>query len=401
MHEWFLNMPEEQATFFARLAIGVVVALGAIIGSFLNVCIYRIPLEQSVSTPRSHCFGCGKIIPWYHNIPIFSWLILRGKCAYCKSRISVRYLIVEVITAILFLLVFQMWGNSTLFGLNKLQLPELIPFYWLFVASTVVNVMIDIDHRILLDRISLGGTLITFVVAGFFPLIFNESAWYMGIGMSMLGAGVGFALGFSIAYLGERVFLQDAFGFGDVKWLMLFGALFGWQGVLIIMMLAAFLGLAMGIFTMAVSHRKNAHESGEQRAESGDGSRSDTSAVVNTSDTPVDAPTNNSPSSMDGTSPNRQELRSPPSALNSSEAAEPLAIPFGPALGLAALLWLFWSEAIMNGATALQHFIANHRQGVALIFLPLFLLTSTWLLLRIRAIRKAIREEELEEIKEV
>ncbi len=341
MHEWFLNMPEEQATFFARLAIGVVIALGAIIGSFLNVCIYRIPLEQSVSRPRSHCFGCGKLIPWYHNIPIFSWLILRGKCAYCKSRISVRYLVVEALTAILFLLVFQMWGNASLFSLDKLQLPELIPFYWLFVASTVVNIMIDIDHRILLDRISLGGTLITFVVAGIFPLMLNESTWYMGVGISMLGAGAGFGLGFAIAYLGERVFLQDAFGFGDVKWLMLFGAIFGWKGVFVIMMLAAFIGLAMGLLTMAINRYK---KSGERSAESG----------------------------------------------------EPIAIPFGPALGLSALLWLFWSEAIIESAFALQIMIANHRQTVALLFIPLFLLTTLWLLLRIRAIRKAIREEESE-----
>ncbi len=340
MYEWLHGLPEAQATFYARVALGFVLALGAVIGSFLNVCIYRIPLEQSVSRPRSHCFGCGKIIPWYHNIPILSWLILRGKCAYCKSRISVRYLVVEALTAILFLLVFQMWSNPTLFALNKLQLPELLPFYWLFVASTVVNVMIDIDHRILLDRISLGGTLITLVVAGFFPLMHNESSWFMGVGMSMLGAAVGFVLGFAIAYFGERIFLQDAFGFGDVKWLMLFGALFGWQGVLVILMLAAFVGLAMGLCAMAFNRKK--HE-----------------------------------------------------PLNAEDDADaPTAIPFGPALGISAVLWLFWSNALLEGWVALQGFIATHRSSVGMVFIPLFLLTSGWLLLRIRAIRKAIREEE-------
>ena len=154
MADFLIGLSEEDATFLARVMIGFVGCLGAIIGSFLNVCIYRIPMELSVSRPRSHCFSCGKTIPWYHNIPVLTWFILRGKCSNCKAPISFRYPAIEALTAILFLAVFQMWGNPALFGLNPLSVPELIPFFWLFVASTVVNVMIDIDHRILLDRIS-------------------------------------------------------------------------------------------------------------------------------------------------------------------------------------------------------------------------------------------------------
>ena len=247
MAEWLIGMPEEQATWLARVAIAFVLGLGAIIGSFLNVCIYRIPLGQSVSVPRSHCFGCGRTIPWYLNIPVLSWFILRGKCAYCKSEISVRYPAVEALTAVLFLLVFQMWGNPSLFALRRLQIPELIPFYWLFVASTVVNVMIDFDHRILLDRISLGGTLLTLAASAAFPAMQGQTTLWAGLGHAILGAAVGFGTGFAVAWLGERIFLQDAFGFGDVKWMMLFGALFGWRGFFYILLLAALAGLLMGL----------------------------------------------------------------------------------------------------------------------------------------------------------
>ncbi len=345
MNEWLMALPEEVATFYARVAITFVLLLGAIIGSFLNVCIYRIPLEQSVSRPRSHCFSCGKIIPWYYNIPLLSWLMLRGRCAYCKAPISVRYFIVEALTAILFLLVFQMWGNPTLFGLNKLQLPELLPFYWLFVASTVVNVMIDIDHRILLDRISIGGTLLTLAVSAFFPMMQGATVWYAALATSFGGAVAGFALGFAIAWLGQRVFLQDAFGFGDVKWLMLFGALFGWSGCLAILILAAFVGLALGGLTIASQHFA-------------------------------------------------LKARKDADALD--EAVEPIAIPFGPALGISALLWLFWSNRLVAAVDAAQLWMALHREIVLLLFIPIFLLTSIWLLIRIHRIRKAIRDEEQE-----
>lgn len=337
MNEWLIGLPEEQALWLARVSIAFVLCLGAIIGSFLNVCIYRIPLGQSVSVPRSHCFGCGKTIPWYFNIPVLSWFFLRGKCAYCGSEISVRYPVIEALTAVLFLLVFQMWGNPALFGLSRLQIPELIPFYWLFVASTVVNVMIDLDHRILLDRISLGGTLLTLVASAAFPVMQGQTTLLAGLGHSVLGAVVGFGTGFLVAWAGERIFLQDAFGFGDVKWMMLFGALFGWKGFFYILLIAAGVGLVMGLCAMLA-----------QRARAG--------------------------------------LR-----------AEPLAIPFGPALGTGALLWLFWGHWVTRGLETAVLW-AQARQGLVLaVVLPVLLLLSIWLCVRIYFIRKAVREEEAAE----
>lgn len=332
MADFLIGLSEEDATFLARVMIGFVVCLGAIIGSFLNVCIYRIPMELSVSRPRSHCFSCGKTIPWYHNIPVLTWFILRGKCSNCKAPISFRYPAIEALTAILFLAVFQMWGNPALFGLNPLSVPELIPFFWLFVASTVVNVMIDIDHRILLDRISLGGTLFTFAVSTAFPILHGCTLWYDGLLTSFYGALAGFGIGFAIAFLGERIFLQDAFGFGDVKWMMLFGAIFGWQGLLWILLMSSFIGLLMGAGVLLYNRLKGL---------------ADEQAV---------------------------------------------AIPFGPALGTAALLWLFWSRVILKTCIALRDWVLMHEQGFLMGFIPVLLLMSGWLIFRIRMIRKYNRE---------
>lgn len=334
-NRWLIALPEADAVFLVRLTLGFVLCLGAIIGSFLNVCVYRIPLGQSVSHPRSHCFSCGKIIPWYLNVPILSWLVLRGRCANCRAPISVRYPLVEAATALLFLLVFQMWGNPALFGLNRLPTPLLILPLWAFVASVVVDVLIDIDHRILLDRISLGGTALAFLLAAFVPAWFGTGGWWEALLASLGGAAAGFGVGFAIAWVGERVFLQDAFGFGDVKWLMLFGALFGWRGALCILMIAAFVGLGMGL--AALLSAKLRRRGGE---------------------------------------------------------AGPLAIPFGPALGTAALLWLFWSDALVRLAFSAHAWAFQHRGAFLGVLLPLLLISLAWLLHRIRAIRAAVQEDD-------
>ena len=344
--DWYRLMPQEEAVRLVRLAIAFVLCLGAVVGSFLNVCIYRIPLGQSVSRPRSHCFSCGKTIPWYLNVPILSWIVLRGRCANCHAPISVRYPVIEALTAVLFLLVFQMWANPRLFLLDPIpgQAPALILFYWLFVASVVVDVMIDIDHRILLDRISLGGTLIALAVSAAFPILHGAASWWPALLASLGGAAVGFGAGFAIAWAGERIFLQDAFGFGDVKWLMLFGALFGWRGALFILMLAAFVGLAMGLVALAAARFRRA---------------------------PADA---------------------------DADDGAPLAIPFGPALGAAALLWLFWGNLLVDGFFAAHAWAFAHRTAVLAGLVPLLLLACGWLLFRIRAIRRAAQDDALEEL---
>lgn len=247
MNEWLIGLPEDQAVFVAHVAIAFVVCLGAVIGSFLNVCIYRIPIGQSIGKPRSHCPSCGRMIPWYLNVPLLSWLILRGRCASCKAPISVRYPIIETLTAMLFLMVFQMWGNPAIFGLVRLQEPLLIPVYWAFAATVVVNSAIDIDHGILLDRFSLGAMPIALALSGFFPGMHGESVWTQGLIDSAVGLVGGFAGLWIIGLIGSLVFRKEAMGFGDVKWMGLFGALFGWQACVFILICASLLGAVAGL----------------------------------------------------------------------------------------------------------------------------------------------------------
>src|SRR5687768_11954179 len=130
--------------FFATFAL----VLGAVVGSFLNVCIYRMPLDLSVNEPRrSSCPACKKQLKWHQNVPLLSWLFLRGRCANCESRIAFRYFAVELVTALLFLAV---W----------LQFPWQVALaYWLFVSLLIVGTFIDFEHFIIPDEVTIGGTI--------------------------------------------------------------------------------------------------------------------------------------------------------------------------------------------------------------------------------------------------
>ncbi|MFU8780789.1 MAG: prepilin peptidase, partial [Kiritimatiellia bacterium] len=133
---------------------------GACIGSFLNVCIYRIPREESVVHPGSHCPACNAPIKWYQNIPIFAWLALRGRCAACKVKISPRYIGVEFLTACLFLLAwlkFDVYSGSRFLALDPVTSLGLIPVYWLVIMGLVLGTFVDFDHMIIPDRVTLGG----------------------------------------------------------------------------------------------------------------------------------------------------------------------------------------------------------------------------------------------------
>ncbi|MCX5711848.1 MAG: prepilin peptidase, partial [Candidatus Omnitrophica bacterium] len=124
---------------------------GSIVGSFLNVCIHRMPLEESVVWPRSHCPKCKKRIPGYDNIPFLSFILLGGKCRFCKEKISLRYPLVELLTAVMFLLFFNRYGLSYEFIM-----------YALFGAGLIIATFVDIKHRIIPDEISIGGIVIGF-----------------------------------------------------------------------------------------------------------------------------------------------------------------------------------------------------------------------------------------------
>lgn len=224
---------------------------GSVMGSFLNVCIYRMPLGKSVVWPGSHCPECEKRIPWYDNIPFISYVLLRGKCRFCKRKISPRYLVVELLTAALFVILYGIFGLSyDLF------------FYLLFACLLVVATFVDLKHRIIPDEISVGGLIVGFILSGIKgvsigPVSFNYHPMlnsFLGI---IIGGGIIYSTGviFDLVYfkLLKRPPIQgetESMGGGDVKLLAMIGAFLGWQMALITFFLSPFLGLIPGVINM-------------------------------------------------------------------------------------------------------------------------------------------------------
>ena len=169
--------------------------LGLVIGSFLNVCIYRMPLGLSVANPkRSFCPACGKMIPWYENLPVVSWLWLRGKCSTCGTPISVRYLLVEVLTGCVFL---ALWLK---FGL------PLAPAYAVFLCLLIVATFIDIEHFIIPDEITWGGAIAGLLLSVAIPGLQGVSVWWQAGLLSAGGAALGFGLLWLVVELGKLAF---------------------------------------------------------------------------------------------------------------------------------------------------------------------------------------------------
>ena len=213
----------------------IVFIFGAVVGSFLNVCIYRIPEERSIVIPGSTC-ACGQPIRFFHNIPILSWLFLRGRAACCGTRFSVRYPLVELITALLF----------TASWMQLETVPALLGM--LFIAILVCATFIDLDHMIIPDRFSIGGMVVGVLLAVAFPAMHAVEASIPLLGriesglIAIIGALVGSGLVYWIAVLGEIVFRKPAMGEGDVKFIGCIGAFCGWQGAAFAMFGGALLG---------------------------------------------------------------------------------------------------------------------------------------------------------------
>lgn len=196
---------------------------GAMLGSFLNVCIHRWPLDESVVAPRSRCPGCGSRIGWYDNVPILSWIVLRGRCRRCGERISVQYPLVELGTALLWIYVIARFGPSV----EALR-------GGLFLTILLGIALTDAQHYIIPDEFSLGGLGLGLLLAawpGDFPLH-----------LAALGAALGFALLWAVAWLGEKMFHKPAMGGGDLKMMAMIGAFLGPVGVLLTIFLGALSG---------------------------------------------------------------------------------------------------------------------------------------------------------------
>jgi len=205
----------------------VVFILGAAIGSFLNVCIYRLPRGISLISPSSHCPLCKAVIKWYTNIPLIGYFLLRGKCHSCHSNISLRYPFIELLTGLAFVSTFNTHGPT---------LVSLI--YFMLIASLIVIAWIDIDFYIIPDVISIPGILIGFLSSVFI------------LNLNWLDSLIGIALGggslLSVAIIYKLIKNKEGMGMGDVKLLAMIGAFLGWRPIIFIIFASSFLGSIIG-----------------------------------------------------------------------------------------------------------------------------------------------------------
>ena len=217
--------------FVALLALGSAFVVGAIVGSFLNVCIYRIPEGKSIVTPASSCPHCGYKIRWFQNVPIVSYFFLAGRCASCRERIAFRYPAIEALNGLLFVFVLYYFGFS---------LATLV--YWLFMAALVVITFIDLDHQIIPDVISLPGILVGFACSFFVPWL----TWLDSILGIVIGGGILLLIAWGYELLAKR----EGMGGGDIKLLAMLGAFLGWKAILPIVFIASLVGSLIGVPVM-------------------------------------------------------------------------------------------------------------------------------------------------------
>jgi leader peptidase (prepilin peptidase)/N-methyltransferase len=223
------------------LSLFTVVAglLGAVIGSFLNVCILRWGAEpkESVVRPPSHCPKCGRGLAWYDNIPIVSWLLLRGRCRGCGVPISIQYPLIELATALLW--AFMAWRHGI--GLEALRGAA-------FGTILLGIAMTDFRAYIIPDEFSVGGLAL--------GILFALAAGRQPLGTALLGAAVGFGLLWVVAIAGEWIFKQEAMGGGDIKMMAMVGAFLGWQGTLLTIFLGALFGSLIYVPLTLMGHKR-------------------------------------------------------------------------------------------------------------------------------------------------
>lgn len=214
----------------------IVAVIGLFFGSFLNVCIHRIPRDESIVFPSSRCPRCGgKIRPW-DNIPVLSYLVLRGRCRSCKEKISIRYPLVETLSALIALAMLYRFGLTASFAI-----------YYAWACVLLVITFIDLDFQIIPDRLSLGGICAGLVLVPWLPVSYPQAL--IGLG---LGAGLLIAVIYGYYFLTRK----EGMGGGDVKLLGMIGVFTGWQGVLFTIFIGSLMGCLVGI-PWVLSQKKN------------------------------------------------------------------------------------------------------------------------------------------------
>ena len=235
--------------------IGKILAFifGSIVGSFLNVCIHRMPLGESVVWPHSHCPKCKKKIPTYDNIPFLSYIILKGRCRFCHEKIPFRYPLVELLTALMFLVIFNRYGLSYDFFI-----------FIVFICGLIIATFVDIQHRIIPDEVSVGGIILGFILTAIKGFNLRPITYDL---RPMLNSFLGIVIGGGLIYLTGKLFdlvyfkllkrppIQgetESMGGGDVKLLAMIGAFLGWQKVIFVFFMAPFFGAIVGIINLAI-----------------------------------------------------------------------------------------------------------------------------------------------------
>lgn len=210
--------------------------MGLCIGSFLNVCIYRLPAAKSIVHPRSMCPQCDTLIPFYDNLPVFSYLWLKGKCRRCQVKIPMRYPMVELLGGLFALGAYLKFGQ----GIETL-------IYYVFIAALLVVTFIDIDHRIIPDVITLPGIPIFFAASFALSAITYKEA--------LLGILLGGGSLFLVAWIYSLITKKEGMGGGDIKLLAMMGAIVGWQGVFFTIFVASLVGTLAGLAVMLQSRQ--------------------------------------------------------------------------------------------------------------------------------------------------
>ena len=224
---------------------GIAFLFGLLIGSFLNVCVYRMPRDLSVVRPRSFCPSCEKMIAWYDNIPLLSYALLGARCRHCRARIPLRYPLVELATAAAFALWFAVLG-PTLAAAK----------YAVFSAILIALIASDFEERILPDEFTIGGTVIGLAFAPFVPL---QIRWailllpaslnvrWLSLAEAALGAGFASGIIWFVGWLYEKVRHREGLGLGDVKMIAMIGAFLGLEPALLTLIAGSLLGSVVGL----------------------------------------------------------------------------------------------------------------------------------------------------------
>ena len=242
---------------------GYAFILGAAVGSFLNVCVHRLPRGFLLHKPPSHCVFCNEPIRWYDNVPIASYLLLGRRCRFCGIRISPRYALVEALTGALF--AYITWRMTSAPTVDVVRLGV----YAALAAALVAASFVDFEFRIIPDEVSIPGTVLAPLVALAWPalhaihepIIVGPLTGLLGSGLaanprvcavvaSLVGMGMGAGVIWALGVVGRALFHKEAMGFGDVKLMAFVGGFLGWRQALLAIVLGAFVGAAVGVFSL-------------------------------------------------------------------------------------------------------------------------------------------------------